>query len=63
MLLLFLYTRAMYHYGSGIDGNFLPCFFFQAVKATPMNRMGSPEDIAGLVSYLASDKASFITGK
>jgi 3-oxoacyl-[acyl-carrier protein] reductase len=28
----------------------------------PLGRMGKPEEIAGLVSYLASAKASFITG-
>lgn len=33
------------------------------VDATPMNRLGTPEDIAGVVSFLASDKASFMTGQ
>lgn len=28
-----------------------------------MHRLGSPEEIAGIVSYLASDKASFVTGE
>jgi NAD(P)-dependent dehydrogenase (short-subunit alcohol dehydrogenase family) len=27
-----------------------------------MQRIGKPEDVAGLVSYLASDVASFVTG-
>ena len=33
------------------------------VDATPMNRLGTPEDIAGVVSFLASDKAAFMTGQ
>lgn len=33
------------------------------VDATPMGRLGTPEDIADAVSFLASDKASFMTGQ
>jgi 3alpha(or 20beta)-hydroxysteroid dehydrogenase len=32
------------------------------VRATPISRIGQPEDIARMVLYLASDAASFITG-
>ena len=32
------------------------------VRATPMGRIGKPEDIAQMALYLASDAASFVTG-
>lgn len=31
-------------------------------KTQPIGRMGTPEEIAGLILYLCSDQASFITG-
>jgi 3-oxoacyl-[acyl-carrier protein] reductase len=34
-----------------------------AIKATPMGRLGTPEDIAHAVAFLVSDQASFITGQ
>ena len=32
------------------------------VNAVPMNRMGSPDEVAKVVSFLASDESSYITG-
>jgi 2-hydroxycyclohexanecarboxyl-CoA dehydrogenase len=33
------------------------------VKTIPMRKLGSPEDIASAVSYLASEEAGFVTGQ
>jgi len=35
----------------------------QMVAAVPIGRLGRPEDIAEAISFLASDRASFITGQ
>ena len=32
-------------------------------EQTPLGRIGTPEDIAAAVSYLASERASFVTGQ
>jgi 2-hydroxycyclohexanecarboxyl-CoA dehydrogenase len=32
-------------------------------RAVPMRRLGEPEDVAGAVAFLASDRAAFITGQ
>ncbi|HSK89511.1 MAG TPA: 3-oxoacyl-[acyl-carrier-protein] reductase [Anaerolineales bacterium] len=34
-----------------------------AIKATPLGRLGTPEDIAHAVAFLVSDQAAFITGQ
>ncbi len=34
----------------------------QSVESIPLGRMASPEEIADMVAYLASDKASYVTG-
>jgi 3-oxoacyl-[acyl-carrier protein] reductase len=33
------------------------------VSRTPLSRLGQPEDVVGMVSFLASDAADFITGQ
>jgi 3-oxoacyl-[acyl-carrier protein] reductase len=35
----------------------------QAVRMTPLGRLATPEDVAGAVSFLASDDAAFVTGQ
>jgi NAD(P)-dependent dehydrogenase (short-subunit alcohol dehydrogenase family) len=33
------------------------------VENTPLRRLGTPEDVADVVTFLASDDARFITGQ
>ena len=33
------------------------------IKSVPLRRIGLPEDLAGIVTFLTSDEASFITGQ
>lgn len=33
------------------------------VNNIPLKRVGKPEDVAGLVTFLASDDAAYITGQ
>lgn len=35
----------------------------QLIEATPLRRAGNPEEVAELVTFLASDEANFITGE
>jgi NAD(P)-dependent dehydrogenase (short-subunit alcohol dehydrogenase family) len=33
------------------------------IKSIPLNRLGTPEDLANTISFLASDEAAYITGQ
>ena len=37
-------------------------FIDETIQKTPLKRLGKPEEIAEVIAFLASDKASFVTG-
>ena len=47
---------------SGLSGEMIQGFAAALQNRVPLKRFGQPEDIAKLVTFLASDDASFITG-
>jgi 3-oxoacyl-[acyl-carrier protein] reductase len=38
-------------------------FIEQIINAVPLGRQGTPEDVAHLVAFLASDLSDYITGQ
>ena len=45
------------------QGNFDEETLAKMARQAPVGRIGTPEDIAGMVLYLASDVSSFVTGQ
>lgn len=50
------------HKRGGMDADAYESFLEHSKETHPIGRVGNPEEIAELIYYLASDKASWITG-
>src|ERR1700677_4816055 len=47
---------------TAMTSGFTDDFKKNALKMIPLGRIGTPEDVAGSIAFLASDEASYITG-
>jgi 3-oxoacyl-[acyl-carrier protein] reductase len=56
--------RCPWFYRHRIDGSTsLPETREALIKQIPLGRLGTPDDVAGLVTFLASEQAAYITGQ
>jgi len=46
-----------------MNQNLSPADVRELCEQTPLGRMGTPQEVADIILFLASDKASFITGQ
>ena len=44
-------------------GEAIDTLITEATKKIPMQRLGQPEEMADLITFLSSERASFITGQ
>jgi NAD(P)-dependent dehydrogenase (short-subunit alcohol dehydrogenase family) len=47
---------------AGLPPQAIPAIREQMIRNTPMHRMGTPEEVAAAVLFLASDESAFVTG-
>ncbi|XP_065056982.1 uncharacterized oxidoreductase MexAM1_META1p0182-like [Rhopilema esculentum] len=50
------------HRRGGLDEEAYTKYKEKAYKSHPLGRIGSPEDVAAAIAFLASDQSSFVTG-
>lgn len=55
-------VRTNLHRRSGMDDTAYEAFAEHSQSTHPIGRIGTPEEIAGLILFLASDRAGWITG-
>ena len=55
-------VRSSLHRRSGMDEEAYAAFVQRSQTTHPLGRIGTPEEIADLILYLASDRAGWITG-